>query len=201
MNQRLRIFAATVRLSYESGYSSVTVAEITAAARVSRNAFYQQFRDKSEAATRALDLILEQVIGSSAGAFCSASQWPERVWKAARAFGLIFAAAPDYAHVGLVETHAIGDEAVQLVYDRIGAFMLFLEEGYRRRAPERELPRVSSEAIGAAMFEIAFRALRERRQPEWYSALLPQFVFICLAPFMGPEQALDFAHEKAQDIA
>jgi AcrR family transcriptional regulator len=177
------------------------VAEITAAARVSRNAFYRHFHDKSEVANQALELIFEQVIGACAGAFSSAPQWPERIWRTGRTFASFFATAPDYAHVGMVETHAVGNEMVQLVYDRIGAFALFLEEGYRWRPEAEKLPRITSEAVGATMHEIAFRSLRERRSPAWYAALLPQFVFILLAPFMGPEAALEFVQTKSREAA
>ena len=199
MNQRLRICAAMVRLSHESGYAQVTVAQITVAARVSRNAFYRHFQDKAEAANQALELIFEQVIGACAGAFSSASQWPERIWRTGQTFAGFFTSAPDYAHVGMVETHAVGEEMVELVYDRISAFALFLEEGYRWRPEAENLPRITSEAVGATMYEIAFRALRERRPPGWYAALLPQFVFILLAPFMGPETALEFVQRKSGD--
>lgn len=196
VDQRLRICAALVRLSHESGYAQVTVAQITSAARVSRNAFYRQFRDKSEVANQAMELTFEQVIGACAGAFSSASQWPERIWRAGRAFAGFFTTAPEYAYVGMVETHAVGEEMVQLVYDRMDAFALLLEEGYRWRSEAESLPRITSEAVGATMYEIGFRALHERRSPEWYAALLPQFVFILLAPFMGAEPALEFVQTK-----
>lgn len=196
MSRRLRVFAATARLSYETGYSSVTVADITAAAQVSRSAFYRQFRDKAEAATQTTEFKFEQIIGACAEAYSSASQWPDRVWEAARAFAGYFTTCADYAYTGIVEPHAIGDEAIQYVYDRVGAFGLFLEEGYRWRSQVGGLPRVFSEAIGATMFEIGFRALRERRQSDWYAMLLPQFVFICLAPFMTPDGATEFIQAK-----
>lgn len=196
MNQRVRVYTTLTRLSQNSGYAGTSVAEITAGAGISRNAFYRLFRSKADAANQALVLMLEQVIGACASAFTSASIWPEQVWKASEAFASFFSTAPDYAYLGLVETHTVGDEVVHLIYDRLGAFTLFLEEGYRYRPQAQSLPRISSEAIGATMYEIVFRALRERRGPEWYSAFLPRFVFICLAPFMGQEPALKFLLER-----
>lgn len=89
---------------------------------------------------------------------------------------------------------------VRLIYDRMGAFTLFPEEGYRWRPQAEELPRASSEAIGARMYEIAFRGLRERRRADWYSEFLPEFLLICLTPFMGHEAAMSFIAEKSEPI-
>jgi AcrR family transcriptional regulator len=196
MNQRVRVFSATTSLCHASGYAQTSVAEITTEARVSRNAFYRHFRNKGDAANQALVMMLEQVIGACAAGFTSAASWPEQVWRASQAFASFFATAPDSAYLGLVETHVVGNEMVQLIYDRLGAFTLFLEEGYRWRPAAKTLPRVSSEAIGATMYEIAFHALRKRRPPEWYTEHLPQFVFICLAPFMGHDAAMKFLTEQ-----
>jgi PadR family transcriptional regulator, regulatory protein AphA len=52
-DQRERILAATVGLIYEQGYSRLTVAQITALARISRNVFYAQIKNKQQAAGEA----------------------------------------------------------------------------------------------------------------------------------------------------
>ena len=199
-DQELRITAATARLSYQSGYEAMTVADITTAARVSRNAFYRAFRDKPDAASMAIELMFNQVMSGCAAAYSSAKQWPERVWRAGRAFAEAMAGAPDYSYLSLVETHAIGHRACDLAYDRMAAFSLFLDEGFRCRPEATELPRVSSEAIGAAMFEVGSQASRRRRSNEWYLAALPQLIFLCLAPFLGPEAAGEFVREKAAEL-
>jgi len=198
MNRRVRVYTALASLSHEAGYAHTSVSGITADARISRNAFYRLFHNKAEAATKGLELMLEQVIGACASAFTSGSSWPDQVWRASEAFASFFATARDYCYLGLVETHVVGDEMTQLIYDRIGAFALFLEGGYRWRPQAQKLPRVSSEAIGATMYEIAFRALRERRRSEWYMESLPQFIFICLVPFMGHEAATNFVAARSE---
>jgi AcrR family transcriptional regulator len=195
MNQRVRVCEAVASLSYEAGYGPTSVAKITAEARISRNAFYRHFDNKTDAALRALEMMLEEVIGACASAFTSASFWPEQVWRAGGAFTSFFSTAPDYAYLGLVETHRVGNEMVQLIYDRLGAFALFLEEGYRWGPQATSLPRVSSDAIAATLFEIGFDGLSQRRRPEWYTEFLPQFVFFCLAPYMGSDAAMNFLTE------
>jgi TetR/AcrR family transcriptional regulator len=195
-HQRKRVHASIARLSSEFGYERTSVADITASAHISRNAFYKHFRGKEDAANRALEVMLRQVIGSCAAAFTSSSYWPESVWRAGREFAGLFAASREHAYLGLVETHVVGEEMVSLIYDRLGAFTLFLEAGYRWRPQAEELPRVCSEAIAATMYEITFRALREHREPAWYLEMLPQLVYICLAPFMGHAAAMEFVSAK-----
>jgi AcrR family transcriptional regulator len=200
VDQELRIITATARLSYESGYRELTVSDITTAAHVSRNAFYRSFRDKPDAASLAIDLMFDQVMSGCAAAYFSAKQWPERVWRAGRAFAEAMAGAPSYSYLSLVETHAIGRQGCDLVYERMGAFALFLEEGFRYRPEAKALPKVSAEVIGAAIFEVGSQASRRRRTGEWHLAALPQLTFLCLAPFLGPEAAVEFVREKTAEL-
>jgi hypothetical protein len=46
------------------------------------------------------------------------------------------------------------------------------------------------------MFELVYRELRQRRSAERLPELLPQLVYMCLAPFMGPEAAGVFVDRK-----
>jgi AcrR family transcriptional regulator len=67
-SQRERLLAAMLESVAERGYEATTVPEVVAAARVSRNAFYELFTDKldcflalcDEAATEMLDTLLAQ---------------------------------------------------------------------------------------------------------------------------------------------
>jgi AcrR family transcriptional regulator len=197
-SQRLRILRATARCSSEHGYATVTVADITAAAQVSRKAFYAQFHDKAEAATEANESVFQGAMSACAAAFFAAPpEWPERVWAGGAALLDFLAAYPQDSYLGFVEAHAIGAAAVQHVYDRLGAFTLFLEEGYRFRPTAEALPKTCSEVLAATMFELAFRELSERRNLGEMPQLLPELAYTILAPFMGTEVARDFVERKA----
>lgn len=76
------------------------------------------------------------------------------------------------------------------------AFTLFLEEGYRQRPQAEGLPRLSSEALAAVMFETIYREMRERRDAGRLAEQLPRLIYMCLAPFMGPEAAGGFVEGK-----
>jgi AcrR family transcriptional regulator len=197
-SQRLRILGATARCSYEKGYTNVTVTEIVSAARISRKAFYAQFRDKEHAATEANERFFQAVMSACAAAFFAASGWPERVWAAGTALLGVLAANPEHTYLGFVETHVIGAPAIQHAYDRLAAFTLFLEEGYHYRPEAEKLPKTSSEALTAVMFELTFRELRERHSLQHPHETLPQLVYTMLAPFIGPDEADAFVAAKAR---
>lgn len=195
-NQRLRILRAAAACSYEHGYGAVRVAELTAAAQISRKVFYQQFQSKTEAATEANEALFQATLSACAGAFFGAGAWPDRVWAGGAALLSFLAAHPREAHLGFVETHAIGPEAARHVYDRLEAFTLFLEEGYRYRPEAEGLPRSISEALAAVMFELAFRDLRERGELTQLLRSLPLLTHTILVPFMGAEDATEFVEGK-----
>jgi hypothetical protein len=91
--------------------------------------------------------------------------------------------------------------AVGLTYDRLMAFTLFLEEGYHRRPEAERPPRFCSEALAATMLEIFYWVLRERQAGERLVEILPILVYMCLAPFMGPEAAGEFVEKKMNRAA
>ncbi len=200
-SQQLRILSATAKCSYEQGYAAVTVADITSAAQVSRKAFYARFRDKGHAATAANERAFQAAVSACAAAFFAAASWPERVWAGGATLLGFLAIHPEDAYLGFVEPHAIGEAAVQNAYDRLEAFTLFLEEGYHYRPEAEELPKASSEALTAVMFELAFRELRERRSVDGLLQILPQLAYMILAPFMGPEAAGEFVEAKMAETA
>lgn len=197
-NQRERLLDAVAQLSYAEGYASLSVTKIAAAARVSRNVFYQQFRDRAELATAAHELFFQHAMAAAAGAFFAQEEWPERVWAAGAALLDFIASHPANAYLSFVESHAIGPAAVQIAYDRLGAFTLFLEEGYARLSEDSEIGRVTSDALAAVMFEVVYRELREHRNAMGLRGRLPGLAYAILAPFLGPEEARGFVEGKAQ---
>jgi AcrR family transcriptional regulator len=166
------------------------VADILAYAGVSRRAFYSHFRDQEQAAIAAKQLVFEHGM-EAAAAFFGGSDWPERVWAAGRALAYFNAANPAMARLAFVEFHAV-PAATRQSYDRIGAFTMFLEEGYGYREQNRELPRLCSETIAAVQFEVAYRTARRRPAAAELPRMFPCLVYVTLAPFLGPDQAADF---------
>jgi AcrR family transcriptional regulator len=189
---RERLLHAAAVTVKEKGYRGVVVADIVAAAGVSRRSFYNEFVNKSDVVSAASEHAFVRVVESCAPAFFSAKGWPERVWQSALAFTELFTNEPWLAHLGFVECYAVGRWFVQRAHDMQGAFTLFLEEGYRQRGGgRRELPRLCSEMTTAAIMEIGFQASRGPLGPP-IRCLQPLAVYIVLTPFIGAENAAEF---------
>ena len=189
-SQRTRIVYATAWMTMDRGYANTTVADIVGVAGVAKEAFYRHFRDKEEAFLEAQQFGSQSVFDELVGAFFSAERWPERVWRSLELLLGLIARSPMLAHLRFVESYAAGGTAVRRAEDVTRTFTVFLEEGYSQREQARALPRLYSQAISGAIFEMIQREVAAgngARLPE----RLPQLVYIALAPFLGPREAIE----------
>jgi AcrR family transcriptional regulator len=195
-NQRERILYATAEVAAAKGYNATTIADITSSAGVDRRVFYKHFRDKQQAFLAIHEFALRQVMALAASAFFSVEAWPERVWEAMRATTQFEATNPVAAHIGHVESHAVGAPAIQRVDDTRAAFTIFLQEGSQLAAEPP--PRTVMEAIAGAVFEIGYHQVR-RGRGRLISRLAPHATYLVLAPFMGPAAANEFIDRKLRE--
>jgi AcrR family transcriptional regulator len=187
--QRERILHASAEVICAKGYAATTVADISKAASISREAFYEHFKDKQDAFLQAQQLVFEQMIAATAGAFfTSETTWPERIWEAIRTTTAWILSQPTFAHFDFIEAYALGPIDAKRVDENVLAFNLFLEEGYRYRPESADLPRLYAEAIAGSVLELAAFYVRHDRAAET-PGLLPLLTYVILAPFTGIHQA------------
>ena len=187
--QRERIAYATADVIRAHDGTAVAVAEIVAAAGVSREVFYAYFSDKEQAFLAAHQLIFEQLMAASSSAFFTpGTSWPERVWHGASAFAGLLAANPSFAHFAFVAAYGIGETGVRRMDESAVAWGLFLEEGYRARPEATELSRLTSDAIALGIMESAALYVRSGRTTD-LPMLVPTVTYTALAPFIGPDAA------------
>lgn len=175
----------------KKGYTNTTVAELVAAAGVSREVFYEHFTDRRHAFLEALDFPTQPILDACAAAYFSGDGWPDRVWRGLDTLITLIVSNPAISHLRLIECYAAGPAAVRRAEDITRAFTVFLEEGYRFRAQAERLPRLCSESIASAIFEIIQRQAA-RGEIATLSRTLPQLVYVAIAPFTGPEAATRF---------
>jgi AcrR family transcriptional regulator len=199
-NQRERILFACAQCCYAHGYVQMGIADIVSAAAVSRSVFYEHFHDKQHAALAALEQAFELMMTASARAYFAQDSWPERVWAAARALCEGYATHPAQFSCCFVEYAPMGPPGVQLEHDRLMAFTLMLEDGYRQRAEAEHLPRVVSELIVSLLMEGPYRAIRRGTPPDHFYDLLPLETYAALTPFIGPAQASSFVQTKVKEL-
>lgn len=189
-DRKERIIDATCEVVAEKGYGAATVAHVVAAARVTRAAFYSHFQCKQDAFVAALTRGLQESAAAVAGAFFLGDDWPDRIWRGCDAFLTYVASHPEAAWLGFVEIFAAGEPALRQAGENRLAFTLFLAGGYTQSPGAEKLPPICSDAIAGAIEAIVRRqvlAARVHRCRE----LLPQCAYVALAPFIGPEAALE----------
>lgn len=199
-DHRERVVEAIAACVNERGYAATTVADLVAAAGITRGAFYEQFRNKEDAFLATQALGLERSAGLVASRFFTEASWPERVWNSAEAMIAFITDHPDLAYSTVIESYAAGPAAIRRAFESRMAYTLFLEDGYRQRPEAEAIPRIASEAIAGAIEEL----LRHQIVLGPTAAarnLLPQAVYVALAPFVGTEAALEFVRERCRTAA
>ena len=195
-----RIVEATARVMRAKGYTATTIADIVAAAGTSRGVFYGQFQNKQEVFLAAQTMALEKGLTTASAAFFTGRTWPQQVWNGLDALFGYLAGLPDLAHLMLIEPYAAGVAALDRILDTMRTLSLFLEEGYHRNPRAEQLPRICSDAIAGAIHELLCHAAQNDRVPE-LRQLLPQAVYVALAPFLGPVKARGIVDELAAESA
>jgi AcrR family transcriptional regulator len=194
-NHRQRILFATAQISEEAGYTAAKVTDITKLAGVDGRAFYGQFANKQEAFMAIHELGFQRTMAVAAGAFFAGETWPERVWEALHAFTEFLRINPTIAHIGFVDSSAVGPGAVQRVEDTRIAFTIFLQEGYKYSEQEHPPSPLALEAIAATIFEIAYHQARQGTVTGT-SGLLTHMIAIALIPFLGVKESNRFIADK-----
>jgi AcrR family transcriptional regulator len=195
--RRGRIVEATARMTAARGYPAMTVSDIVASARVTRAVFYSHFRSKKEAFLAAQTAVLQEAVAAVASEFSLPASWPERVWAAGETFLRFVAHNPDLAYLDFVAANAAGPEAIRHRHQNYMAFSLFLEDGYRQSLDAKPPPRVTTEAVGAALFG-SLRQYVVRGRTAELPSLLPTLVYLALTPFLGPRRAMEFIEDRLQ---
>jgi AcrR family transcriptional regulator len=194
-NHRERILIAAAELAETQGYGATTIADITRRAGIDGRSFYALFIDKQDTFMTLHEIGLQQVLNVTSRAFFAGATWPERIWEAAAALTQFLESNPLIAHVGFVEAHAVGPGASQRINDSHSAFAIFLQEGYLNVRRGSSPTSTEVEAIVTAVFEIVYQQARANTAPK-LAGLAGHVAFLCLAPFLGAEQANGFIDEK-----
>jgi AcrR family transcriptional regulator len=195
---RERILAAVTSLVRTRGYTAMTVADIVKSAAVTRESFYEQFRSKEDAFLVAQTVGLQNSVSLTAASFFAGENWPDRVWCGLEALLRYKAAHPDLVYLDVIESYAVGTGAIRRSFDNRMSYTLFLEDGYRQRPSAERLPRLCSETIGNAVLGMMRWRVSEGRT-ENLLEVLPECVYLALAPFIGPAAAVALVEAKVAE--
>lgn len=157
--QRQRMLSAALDLVAEKGITT-TVADVVAAAGVSRKTFYEHFTDREDCLLATYDSCNEallQHVAETDRHSCGAEQLREAV----RAYLGFLAASPSLARAALVEGPTIGSRAIQHCAQQRRALAELLQ-GWHATAREQNpellaAPSTAYTALAGAMHELAFQ--------------------------------------------
>jgi AcrR family transcriptional regulator len=194
-NQRTRLIHATATVTMAKGYANTTVADIVASAGVAKEAFYKHFRDKEQAFLEAQEHPTRQILDAIVFAYFSAGEWHERIWRALGTLVDLIAANPVMSHLRMVECYTAGPAAIRRAEEIVHSLTIFLEEGYRASPEAEGLPRLFSQTVSGAIFELIQHEVVAGRTKE-IPARLPQLAYVAIAPFLGPAETIELLRGK-----
>jgi AcrR family transcriptional regulator len=198
--QRERLLHGAAAAVRDKGSTEVSVAEIVAAAGLSREVFYAHFHHKQDALLATQHLGFEQLMAACASAFFTpGNSWPERVWQAGSAFTGFVVAHPGASRIGFVEKHALGRAGARRADEFVMAFTVFLREAQHQSESPGNISEVLCEAIGAVIMEIVGAHIRRGRAGE-LPGLLPVIAYTVLTPFLGRQAADEFVVGKLREL-
>jgi AcrR family transcriptional regulator len=198
--QRQRIMFATAQAVARYGYKSTTNAQIAKLAKLDSRLFNRAFADKQEAFWAIYELGFQELWATSTEAFAAGSSWHEGIWEGLRAVTQTVQRDPTMARVAFVEAFAIGPAASQRVGEYWNRFAPLLWGGRHHIRQRVAPPQLAVEAILSAVCEVICRQAHETRAPET-ARLLPHLSYLCLTPFMGPDEATQFIDAKQRAAA
>jgi AcrR family transcriptional regulator len=202
-SQRQRILNAMAKSCAEKTFAATTIADIVAAAGISRATFYKHFADKRECFEATVDAFVDRLQAAASDAQAEGDTGPDAVEKAAEAILTQLAASPEEARLLLLEAPIVEPAIVGRCRElAIGGVEASLgSNGPAKRKPANGSPAGNGSAaadptiaFGRAGVLIADYVAGNRTAdlPE----LVPEMVYIALLPFVGHERALDQAKRK-----
>jgi AcrR family transcriptional regulator len=193
-SQRTRLIYAIAEVSMSKGWANTKIADIVTAARVARPVFYEHFADKEDGFLEAQEHPTQHILDRCAQAYFSADDWPERMWRCLQTLTGLIVESPAISHLRLVECYAAGPKAIRRAEEITRSFTIFLEEGYRYGPEAGSLPRLCSQAVAGAIFEIIQRDVAEGDFAK-LTTRLPQLTYIAIAPFTGAREAIGLVED------
>ena len=183
---RERILFATAEAVKEKGYTATSIADIVKIAGTDHRAFSAMFDSKEDAYVALHQFGVRRATAATAAGFLSSGSWEDRAWEAGRAFNDFMDVNPLIAHIGFIESYAVGPRAVKPIEDALTSFTMFLREAQRFKRTDKPVSSVVIETISLNNFEMAHQ---QTLRGGGTQGLHPHSIFSAFSPFLGPDGA------------
>lgn len=191
-NQRDRLTAGIIAVVAKRGYHDATVAQVCAAAGVSRRTFYSYFSSKRECYLQVFDLIGEYLVEALAEAGSEEDSWADQVRARLEAMLAIFAANPDLVRFTVIAPLRAGEDIADRQGVALERILAALTEGRPHDGDGHGPSPAIEQAVMGGMAGMITRKV-EAGEGEHLSELLPDLVELFLIPYIGREAAAQTA--------
>jgi AcrR family transcriptional regulator/DNA-binding MarR family transcriptional regulator len=187
--QRARLLRAAVASIAELGYARVSVAHITARARVSRRTFYDLFASREDCLLAVLREAVGRVGGEVVAADLSGLGWRERVRGGLFVILSFFDREPVLARVCVVDALQGGPRVLAWREEQLAELAEVLDRGRGESARSRECTVLTAEGLVGAAFAIVYARLLCGEPREPLAGLLGELMSLIVLPYQGPALA------------
>jgi AcrR family transcriptional regulator len=184
--QRKRIVDAMVASCAEKTYSGTTISDIVSRASISRTTFYKHFEGKRACFDAAVDTCIEEIRAVAREAHTPADPPVEAVPKATAAILDRMAAKPDLAQMLTGDALAVDSSIV----DRYRRLLIPAVEALWDAAGEPRTPHMDAGLAFSRAQLLIFNQIAAGNSAQ-LPELLPEIVYLAVAPFAGHEKALE----------
>jgi AcrR family transcriptional regulator len=198
--QRSRMMSSAAQVVSEHGYGQMSVARVTARARVSRRTFYDVFSDREDCFLAVFDDALARVCECVVFAYERERVWRERV-RAALAELLVFL-DDEHQAASLLIVNALraGPRVLERRAEVLNSLGVALQADGAQAKAGRGLPALTGEGVVGAVFSVIHTRLLQRDSGPLVELLNPLMGMIVL-PYQGPAAARKELAHPAPEIA
>jgi AcrR family transcriptional regulator len=188
-NQRARLISGMIEAVAERGYGKTTIAHVTAAAKISRRTYYENFSNKEDCFEAAYEVSFDYLKETTLAAAGAERSWPERVRAKLAALLESLASHPDLATLFLIAPASVGDSIAARHHLAMRELVAALTAGPPAPPDSDEPSDTQAEALAGGLSRLIVRKV-SAGEAEKLPELLPDLVELVLRPFIGSEEAV-----------
>ncbi len=186
--QRERILSAAVEIAADVGYARMTVAQVTARARVSRKTFYEVFCGREDCFLAAIEEAVEEASRTLRAAYARETSWCAGIRSALAALLELMDAEPLRARLCVVEALAAGPRVLAYRARVLAELAEAVDRGRAAAPVAADPPELTAEGVvGAVLAVLHARLLARDRDP--LRELLGPLMSLIVLPYLGPTAA------------
>jgi AcrR family transcriptional regulator len=187
--QRSRMLNSAAAVISEHGYGQMSVARVTAGARVSRRTFYDVFEDREDCFLALFEDALARVAERVVPAYEGERSWREQVRAGLGALLAFLDEQPRLASLLIVDGLSAGPRVLQRRAEVLASVGAVLDRDGSGSRSGRGLAEITGEGLVGAVFSVIHARLLARRRGAPLVELLNPLTSMIVLPYLGAAAA------------